>query len=314
MKKLTLVIALVLVAIIAATVYFGRIGKKETTVAFIVPTLNIPFFTDMVAGAQSEAAVRNLQILVQAPTEFTNVEQQVAMIDASVAKRVAAIALVAADSKGVVPALKRAQDAGIPVILVDNSVDEDLAARLGFKASAQIGSDNFLGGKLAAEFLGRVLVGENEVAMLEGVLGSDVANLRKAGFLEGLKSTPRLKLVASQTANYDRAQALDVFANILTAKPNISGLFAANDEMALGALEAVEKTRNKIIIVGFDATDDALKAIASGAMAATVQQQPKEMGRLAIFSVGTLLAGGEISERIEVPVKLIEGTEDGTGN
>jgi len=287
-------------------VYQGYCAKEK--IAYIVPTLANPFFVDMTTSAR-EAMKKHPEadIVVQAPPDFTNVDQQVALIENAVTLKVKVICLVAADSKAVIPALKKAQNTKIPVLLVDNTVDPDTAKKANLVVAGHVGSDNILGGKLAGEFIGKALQGRGQVAMLEGVLGSDVANARKRGFTEALEKFPGIRLVASQTANYSREQGLNVFQNILIANPNLDAVFAANDEMALGAVKALQesKTSKKILIVGFDATADGLAAVKRGEMAATVQQQPKEMGRIAIDLAMQLMQGKTVPADTMVPVKLI---------
>lgn len=281
---------------------------SKPKIAYIVPTLANPFFVDMTNSAKEAAQSHpDVELIIQAPPEFTNVDQQVALIENAVTLKVGAICLVAADSKGVVPALRKAQDAKIPILLVDNTVDPVTAKNAGLVVAGHVGSDNILGGKLAGEFIGKSLQGRGQVAMLEGVLGSDVANARKHGFLEALAQFPGLRLVASQTANYSREQGLNVFQNMLLANPRLDAVFAANDEMALGAVKALQesRTQRKVLIVGFDATADGVAAVQSGEMAATVQQQPKEMGRIAIELALQLMQGKSVPPDTMVPVKLI---------
>jgi ABC-type sugar transport system substrate-binding protein len=295
--------------IIVLAVIYWRPSESGKTIAYIVPTLGNPFFVDMTEAAKKTVeGFAGYKIIVQAPAEFTNVEQQIAMIENAATLKVSALCLVASDSKGVVPALKKIQDAGIPILLVDNTVDPAAAKSAGLKVATQIGSDNFLGGRLAAEFIGKTLNGHGQVAMLEGVVGSDVANARKQGFVDGLKAFPNIRLVASQTANYSRDQAVDVFRAILQANPSLDGVFAANDEMALGAIKALSDTQSpkKIVIVGFDATADGLKAIENGTLAATIQQQPKEMGRTAIDLAVKITSGQPIADKNTIPVSLVK--------
>lgn len=282
--------------------------SSKQKIAFIVPTLANPFFVDMTNSAEQAAKTHpDIELMVQAPPAFTDVDQQVAMIENAITLKVGTICLVAADSKAVVPVLKKAQANRVPVLLVDNTVDPAAAKNLGLVIPPHIGSDNVLGGKLAAEFIGKALEGKGQVAMLEGVLGSDVANARKRGFLEGLAEFPGLRLVASQTANYSREQGLNVFQNMLEANPKLDALFAANDEMALGAVRALQESRirRKIVIVGFDATADALAAVQKGEMAATIQQQPKEMGRIAVDLATHIMQSQVAPPETMVPVKLV---------
>ena len=160
---------------------------------------------------------------------------------------------------------------------------------------------------MAAEYVGTRLKGKGNVVMLEGIPGSSAARDRGKGFREGLKKYPGITLVASQTADFDRAKGLAVMENILQAQKKIDAVFAQNDEMALGAVQAIEaaKRDREMFVVGFDAIADALKAIREGRMAATIAQQPKEMGRLAVEAAATVLKGGAVPRFTPVPLRLV---------
>jgi len=300
---------LALVALLGICSCVGcRQGSERRKIAMIVPSLENPFFVDLTSSAKTALQGHtDITLIVQAPATFTDVDQQVALVENAITLQVAAICLDAADSKGVVPVLKKAQDAKIPVLLVDDTVDPGTAKNAGLTLPPHVGSDNELGGKLAGEFIAKQLNGHGEVAILEGVLGSDVANARKRGFLSALAEYPGLRLVSSQTANYSREQGLNVFQNMLLANPKLAAVFAANDDMALGAVTALQesKIRRKILIVGFDATKDGLAAVKSGQMAATVQQQPLEMGKTAMDLTMQLIQGQAVPQETLVPVKLI---------
>ena len=177
----------------------------------------------------------------------------------------------------------------------------------GGTVAAHIASDNVAGGRMAADYVGTRLRGKGSVVMLEGIPGSSAARDRGKGFREGLKQYPGIALVASQTADFDRAKGLAVMENILQAQKKIDAVFAQNDEMALGAVQAIEaaKRGREMFVVGFDAIADALKAIREGRMAATIAQQPKEMGRLAVEAAATVLKGGTVPHFTPVPLRLV---------
>jgi ribose transport system substrate-binding protein len=166
-------------------------------------------------------------------------------------------------------------------------------------------SDNVKGGRMAGEELVR-LVGSGPVAQLEGIPGTDPARDRGQGFQQAIDDQSAVKLVASQTANFDRTQGLNVTENILQANPDIKGIFAQNDEMALGAVRALGgKAGTDVKIVGFDGTEDALKAIQSGKMNATVAQQPDKMGSLGVQNAMKIIDGKSVPKKIPVEVKLV---------
>lgn len=162
------------------------------------------------------------------------------------------------------------------------------------------------GGRLAAEYICQLLRNKGQVVELEGLPGTSAARDRGAGFNAYLKERcPGVMVVARQAANFDRAQGLSVMENILQAQRQIDAVFAHNDEMALGALQAIKARGLKIPVVGFDATPDAVKAVESCEMAATVAQQPAEMGRLALEKAAELIKGGSAPAQTQfIPVSL----------
>ena len=161
------------------------------------------------------------------------------------------------------------------------------------------------GGKLAGEYIVELLGGKGNVVELEGIPGASAARDRGQGFNEAIGGTD-IEVVAKQTANFDRAQGLTVMENILQAQPEIDAVFAHNDEMALGALEAIKASKRDILVVGFDATDDAKAAVESGEMAATVEQLPKEIGSLGVETAVKILNGEKVESMIPVDLQLVK--------
>jgi ribose transport system substrate-binding protein len=259
--------------------------------------LNNPFFVALRAGAEAEAAARGVKLLtVDAQNDPT---KQIASVEDLIERKVRVILLNPTDSDADANVVKQAQAAGIPVISLDRSVN-------GAEVSSHIASDNVAGGKMAAEFLLQKIGGKGNVVELQGIPGSSAARERGAGFHSVIDSNPNVKLVASQPADFDRAKGLFVMENILQANKNIQGVFAHNDEMALGAQKAVEAAGLKnVAIVGFDATADAVAAVKEGKLAATVQQKPDLMGKMGVDAAVQLIAGQQIQKNIPVPLSLI---------
>ncbi len=211
-----------------------------------------------------------------------------------VSKNISVLIVNPVDSDAVAPAVKDAVAKGIKVISVDrvvNNVDIDCA----------IASDNVEGAKMATEYLVS-LIGEGaKTAELEGVPGASATIDRGAGFHE--VADEKLKVVSKQTANFSRSEGMSVMENMLQANSDIQGVFAHNDEMALGAVEAIGN--RKIVVVGFDATDDAVTTVSNGKMAATVAQKPDLMGATAVETAIKLVAGESVEKEIPVEVELI---------
>ncbi|MBN1542946.1 sugar ABC transporter substrate-binding protein, partial [candidate division KSB1 bacterium] len=217
------------------------------------------------------------------------------------------LCLVPSGSREIVPAIVKANHDSIPVLIVDTRVDAEALRQSGGTFAVFIGSDNYKGGALAGQEIIRLLKGRGKVALLEGIPGHETGDARKQGFLDAVKSAPDIDGVVSLTANWERDQGYTVFQNILQAHPQVKALFACNDLMALGALEAISAAgrEGEILVIGFDAVDDAQHAIAEGRMAASVAQHPREMGRLAIVNAYRILMGEAVAREIPVSITLV---------
>lgn len=279
------------------------------TVALVLKTLNNPFFIEMEAGAREAADSLGVELLVQAPDREIDVEKQMQIVENLLQTDVDVLALVPSGSREIVPAVVKANQAGIPVVVVDTRVDADALAAAGGRVETFIGSDNVEGGRIAGEFLARALNGRGRVAVVEGIPGHETGDSRLQGFREAIAEHPGIEIVASQTANWERDQAFNVTQNLLQSHPDLQALFAANDVMALGAVEAVAAAgrTGDLIVVGFDAQDEARAAIEAGTMDATVAQHPREMGRLAVESAWRLLQGEAVPVEQPVKIELVSG-------
>ena len=173
----------------------------------------------------------------------------------------------------------------------------------GVDIDCQIASDNVAGAELATQYIVDTLGEGIKVAELQGTSGASAAIDRGTGFHNIADS--KMKVVASQTANFDRAEGMSVMENMLQANGDIQAVFAANDEMALGAVEAIAGAKKDILVVGFDATDDAIEAIKEGRMGATIAQQPALIGSTAVENAIKLINGETIEKEIPVEVTLI---------
>nr|WP_300089893.1 ribose ABC transporter substrate-binding protein RbsB [Sedimentibacter sp.] len=270
-------------------------AEEAKTIGLAISTLNNPFFVDLEAGAKAKAEELGATLVTldsqdDSATEMSNVEDLIN-------QGVDLILINPTDSDAVKSAVEAANKAGIPVITLDRSAN-------GGEVVSHIASDNVAGGKLAGEYIVELLGGKGNVVELEGVPGASAARERGEGFNAAIAESD-IKVVAKQTANFDRAEGLTVMENILQAQPEIDAVFAHNDEMALGALEAIKASGREIIVVGFDATDDAKAAVESGEMAATVEQLPKEIGSLGVDTAIKLLKGETVEKSIPVALQLV---------
>jgi ribose transport system permease protein len=285
----------------------GQDEEETLTIAFVPKALNSPFWAAMEAAALREAEAQGVHLVALAADRETDVERQYQIIENLILQSVDAILLAPSGSKELVPAIRKANDAGIPVLLLDTRIDVAAAESVGAEVLTYIGSDNFEGGAVAGRYLAETLGGSGSVAVIEGISGHETADQRRLGFLSGLDGHPGITVVASQTANWERALAYNVAENLLQAHPEIDAIFAANDEMALGALEAADAAQRleDVAIVGFDAIPDALDNIRSGRLLGSVAQFPSEMGRLGVAHAAALLRDGtapppEVLTKVEI--------------
>ncbi len=276
-------------------------------VALVLKTLNSPFFIDMQRGAQEAAARLKVELVVQAADREVDVEKQMQIIENLIQTGVKALCVTPSGSKEIVPALVKANRAGIPVVVLDTRVDPKAAAEAGLLTDSFVGSDNYEGGRIAGAHLLAITGGKARVAILEGIPGHETGDSRLKGFRDAVKDAPGIRVLASQTANWERDQGFTVFQNLLQAHRDLDAVFACNDMMALGALEAIAAAgrTGKVTVIGFDAVEDARKAIASGAMVASVAQFPSEMGRIAVESAAKLLRGEKPPADQRVRIELV---------
>ncbi|MEW6867898.1 D-ribose ABC transporter substrate-binding protein [Trueperella pyogenes] len=299
LKKLTALAAAAAMAFTLTACNRDAQGENGTTssatgdVVLLVSTLNNPFFVDLRDGAQTKADALGVKLQVQDAQNDASTQNN--QIDNAIASGAGLVIINPVDSDAAGPGVVKLNDANIPVIAVDRGVTSG-------KLATFISSDNVAGGRQAAEELAKAIGEKGDVLVLQGIPGSSASRDRGQGFEEGIAAFTGIKVAAKQTANFDRSQGLDVTNNLLQANPNIKGIFAENDEMALGALEAIG-SGSEIKVFGFDGTGDALTAIAADRMVGTIAQQPKELGALAVDAAAMILSGKTVDK--EIPVKVV---------
>ena len=269
-------------------------GAGNGSIGLSVSTLNNPFFVSLAEGAKSAAEKEGVSLSVADAGDDSAKQQN--DIEDLISKNVSVLIVNPVDSDAVAPAVQNAISKGIKVISVDRVVN-------GVDVDCQIASDNVAGAKMATEYLIEQIGEGAKVAELQGVPGASATIDRGAGFHEAADQA--LDVVASQSANFDRAEGMTVMENVLQSDGSIKGVFAHNDEMALGALQAIAATGKDIKVVGFDATDDAVSEVKAGRMIATVAQKPELMGETAILTAIRLIAGEEVEKPLPVEVELI---------
>ncbi|WP_070000076.1 ribose ABC transporter substrate-binding protein RbsB [Cellulosilyticum sp. I15G10I2] len=272
----------------------GNTASKQ--IGLVISTLNNPFFVTLKEGAEEEAKALGYELVVldsqnDPSKEMSNVEDLLT-------RNVAVLLINPTDSNSVGNAVKLANNKKIPVITLDRGADSG-------EIVTHIASDNVAGGKMAGEYIVEQLGGKGNVVELEGIAGASAARDRGNGFNEAIKGSG-IEVIAKQTADFDRTKGLSVMENILQAQPNIDAVFAHNDEMALGALKAIQASGRNIMVVGFDATDDAVKAVENGEMAATVAQQPSLIGSAGIRYADKIIKGETVENAVPIELQLIK--------
>lgn len=284
-------------------------GQESIRIGLVMKTLSNPFFNAMEKGAKKAEGELGIELIVQAGQEETSVLEQISIVENMISNKVDAIVIAPAGSKEIIPALKKAQDAGIPVINVDNRIDVEAAKAAGLKPVPYVGASNLDGGYLAGKYLAEKLNGVGKVAVIEGIQGVDNAEQRKAGALKAFKEYSGIEVVSSQSANWETEKALNVTTNIIQANPDLQGIFAANDMMAFGAVRAIDAAGKKgeVLVAGYDALEQAINYIKDGAMISTVDQNPADMGYTSVKLALDAINGKSVSE--EHLVDLVNITE-----
>lgn len=301
MKKILKTLSMLLSFILLLGTFTGCANKSTTEgskkIGMVISTLNNPFFVSMKEGAEKKANELGYEVIIldsqnDASKERSNVEDLVQ-------QGIAVLIINPTDSDAVANSISVAKDKNIPVITVDRAAN-------GVDVSCHIASDNVAGGKLAGQFILDTLGGKANIVELQGIPGASATRDRGKGFHEVVDGKDGVKVVASQSADFDRQKGLNVMENIIQANPNFDAVFAHNDEMALGAIKALTAANKKVLVVGFDGTPDAVTAVQNGEMAATIAQQPDVMGSLALENAVKFIKGEQVEKQIPVDLKVIK--------
>jgi ribose transport system substrate-binding protein len=275
-------------------------------IALVMKTLTNPFFVEMERGARQAEQELGIVLTVKTGAKETSIAQQIAIVKQLIRDQVDAIVIAPASSTGLVPVLVEAQAVGIPIVNIDNRLDQELSAKLGLVNVPFISVDNELGAYLSAQALSARIASPTQVAILEGIRSADNAQERKAGALRAFAENDLIQLVASETANWKIDEAYEVISNLYSQHPEIKAIFCANDMMALGVLKYLEDTRRTgILVAAFDALDEATAAVAEGRLLATVDQQAALQGYKGVLAALRMIHGETIPSEELVDVRLV---------
>jgi ribose transport system substrate-binding protein len=290
MKKLATLIS---AAVLSASM--STAASAQDTMAIVVSTLNNPFFVTMKEGAEAKAKDLGYNLIVL--DSQNDPSKELSNIEDLTVRGVKAILINPTDSDAVSNAIRMANRSNIPVLTLDRGASRG-------DVVSHIASDNVVGGEMAGHYIMEKVGEKAKVIQLEGIAGTSAARERGEGFMNSVKGS-QMELLASQPADFDRTKGLNVMENLLAANPDVQAVFAQNDEMALGALRAVQAAGKDVMIVGFDGTEDGMAAVKRGKLAATIAQQPDMIGALGVETADKVLKGETVEEYIPVPLKVV---------
>jgi ribose transport system substrate-binding protein len=275
-------------------------------IALIMKTLANPFFFEMKEGARKAQQETLVDLQVKTGAEETSIEQQIQLVEEEIEAKAKAIVIAPGDSVRLVPALKRAQDAGIRIVNIDSRLSPQAMKDAGMKPVPFISVDNEASAYLVAKHLTERVQAPAEAAILEGIRAADNAQQRRHGAERAFRASPNIEIVASETANWKVTEAYEVTQALLKAHPNLRLLFCSNDMMAIGAIHYLRDAGNtKVLVAGFDALEEAEAAIHAGTLVATFDQQAAQQGYLGILTAVKLLRGEQVPPETMVDGKLV---------
>lgn len=279
-------------------------GAGEARVGVIIKGLDNPFFVAMDEGVNAAAEEWGASVQVQAAASLEDTSGQAAKLDALVAQGFDCYVVNPTSETNLVQPLARVPG-GTPIVNIDLPVGDKAAQEAGIDIATYIGTDNVQAGGLAAETMAEFVDEGAKVGVIGGISGDPTSAARIEGFTEGAGgSFEPLKTVA---ADWERSKALTAAENLMRSNPDLTGFFAANDEMALGIAQAVRNAgkRGEISIIGVDGIEDALAAVEDGSMSATVSQYPYTIGQLGVEACLAASAGEPLPEKVDAPVQVV---------
>lgn len=300
MKKLAIVTATVLGL---STLFAGSAWAKSDEIAVIVKSANSTFWQNVRKGAETAGADLGGQYKVtfQGPESETAIDAQVNMVDNAVNRGVAGIVLAASDPVALVPAVRKAYESGIPVVLIDSGLNSD-----GKYYQSFLATDNRAAGKLAAEKLLAKVKG-GKVAVMSFTQGAASAIERTGGFIDEVKSKADYKIVGPYYSNSEMVTALNQTEDVLGSNPDIAAIFGANEPTAVGMARAVKQKgfAGKIVAVGFDGNSDLQNFVRDGTLDGIVVQSSYQMGYKGVDTIGKLIKGEKVEKVIDTGVVYV---------
>jgi len=282
----------------------GSGDSGSASAAAVIKGLDNPFFQQMEQGIDAQAEESDIEVEVQAASSITDTSGQADRLNAMAQQGYDCYVVNPISGTNLVQGLAQIAAEGTPVVNIDSPVEADAASKAGLEVSTYIGTDNTDAGKLAGEKMSETLGGSGKVALIGGISGDVTSNARLDGFTQGATG---LDVVQTVAADWDRQTAQTRATDILSANPDLKGFFSANDDMALGIARAVAnaKMTGKVAIIGVDGIEDALKAVESGDLTATVAQYPYAIGTMGVQACQKAVAGDDLPANVTAPVAVV---------
>jgi ABC-type sugar transport system substrate-binding protein len=282
---------------------------QQPQVGVLLKTLSNPYWGAVNQGVKAGGAKAGAAVFVDAVENDQSPEPQLNACDTMLERKPAALLAAAINSTNLLPCLKQANEAHIPVVNLDNNLDPAVTKKAGVDLAFGIGSDNRAAGAKAADFVAQTLGAgaKGDVLVILGIAGNTTSQARAGGFVDELKAkAPGLKVAAQLPGDWDRQKAANITNDTLQRDPDLAAIFACNDGMVLGALEAARGGGDaKVVLIGVDGDADAIKAIRAGRLNATVAQLPYLMGEEAVTNAVAVLHGQSVPAQVVVPTLVV---------
>lgn len=277
---------------------------KDIKLGFVGMTLNNEFHITLANGAKAKAEEMGVSIDVQAGDQHASADAQLQIVENYLQNNVDGLLIVPSSSEGLITALQKAKEAGVPIINLDTRINQDVLDEVGLEVPFY-GTDNRAGAKMAGEYVAANFGKGTKTAILTGIEGHQNATDRREGFIEG--AGEHIEVVAEQTGNWEVDQGYTATQNIIVANPDLELIFASNDGMAIGALRAVEEAnlKDQIKIIGFDAISEALNLVKEGDLLGTVAQFPAKMGDYGVVNIINMIQGKSFEQYIDTGTAFI---------
>ncbi len=289
------------------------LANNNEKVALVMKALSNPFFLKMQEGAKVYAEKNDIPLEVFGIERETEVERQIGMVENLIARGYGAIVIAPADSKALIPVCKKAVEKEIFVINIDNPLHKETLRKHGLTIPF-VGSNNKKGAAMVGTYLKRKLDGTGSVFVIEGIRGVENAELRKEGFIEAVTAGAQIEVVASESANWHTDEAFSVVADLLQTYGEVDGIFCANDQMALGAIQALDMLglAGQVWVGAYDNIEEARLEMRNQRLHATIEQHPELMGEYGVVLAAKALQGQQIPDYMPTPLDLITYETFGT--